>query len=1241
MKIRDVIARDLSQRIEPIVKVYDRARLAEELRGFVITDSLSRELRKFCDNFTDSLNARIRGGKPGDGMAVWIWGFFGSGKSHVAKVLGNVLQNEVVEPDEGHTAIDLFAAHLDDPTLAGAADLKASLAEIRNKAWCKTIAFEIKSEVDASNPDSVTEACLRKFYESLGLATTIWLARLERKLQTEGRYEDFRAAYSAATGRAWETDRLVHGYYTDEITAALAAALGRELASAQEMVATYQRDHARVTPALLAQELNAYLAEEQAHVKPREPHLIFVIDEMGQFIADSSDRIHELQSIVEQAGVEGRGRIWFVCTSQEALDKVVDRTGLKLSALGKLDARFSTKIPLTGEDVRRVVQDRLLRKREATLPELRALYAGREGLIEELSALRLERKLAVVDRDAFTASYPFLPYAVPLVQELFNAMRGFKLSGTERSMIGMVQGALLRLAGQPVGALAPLDVIFDQVTDELSSADYLGTTGIKLIRESDERLPGTPVQPSRVLKALWLISRVEWVPRTPEVLAKLLAGDLEADLAQVRADVQATLDRLQKAGLVGRDEATSQYRYLSEKERGVEEDIADFIQDLGGGIGVARRRAAALLKDRVLTSSRWNGFKAPLGKHGIVPFALLLDDEPVSSGGEITVRLYSPLAAPKLADIEQENLGNGAKGRTLWWIADEESSLVEKLKRIEALDKVPDRAKWKNDRSDETVRVLKEKEKELATLESHVAGLLETCLKRGKVYYAGEAADLDGSKELKTVAAELAGVVAGHLYTRHAVADKAFDEKNIPAYLKPGTKTPALLDPELGLFDAQGHLVRTAPLVEALFEELQRRRDESLDLDGRAVAEHFGRVPFGWPEALVRLTLAAMLRGGALYLEPPDSDAPVYEAAAPGVESIFAGGLKFRKARFIPTSGGLTPADVKEAKEALAALGETGVADSANSIAERVRTVGARMVQESDKVRQRVEDLSLPLPDTYRLAEPTTKPALALRDPVACARKFLEGRAAWKEVGDYLAAYVTFIEGKRDTAYLMYAAVLTYARACGAVVQGTEGVPAQVALAEFDAVVAAREVMSKWVALREAAETAVGRYRQVYKAAHQTCVVAVAGLRGEIEALEAHTRLKPERQGVVIAAFFATPGPLALPTSVDVSTVAALRAASMQRKVSELDALRLALPGYRDEILARLEAEWQAQAQAEAGTAQEKPDYVLPKPARVKLSSRIPKSKFDSRQAFVEFWGKLGQEIAAELPDDGEVILEP
>jgi hypothetical protein len=70
MKIRDVIARDLSKKIEPAVKVYDRANLLEDLKQFVITDALARELRKFLDNFTYSLEQRIRTGDGGDGIGV-------------------------------------------------------------------------------------------------------------------------------------------------------------------------------------------------------------------------------------------------------------------------------------------------------------------------------------------------------------------------------------------------------------------------------------------------------------------------------------------------------------------------------------------------------------------------------------------------------------------------------------------------------------------------------------------------------------------------------------------------------------------------------------------------------------------------------------------------------------------------------------------------------------------------------------------------------------------------------------------------------------------------------------------------------------------------------------------------------------------------------------------------------------------------------------------------------------------
>ena len=1240
--IRDIIARDLSRKIETVVKVYDRSQLAEDLRQFVITDSLARELAKFLDNFTENLRSRIHGGSGGDGMAVWLWGFFGSGKSHVAKVMGYVLENDIVDPDNQRRAIDIFMLHLDDPTLIKARELKSALAEVRNNASCKTIAFEIKSKLDQANPESVTEICLRSFYESLGFASTIWLARLERKLKVEGHYEKFCSAYREQTGRDWLQDRREHGFYIEEITNALAVSLEKSTQAARDVLENYQRDHARVTPEGFAQELCEYLKAQAKEVRPREPHIIFVIDEMGQFIGDREDRIHELQSIVEQSGVQGRGRIWFICTSQEALDQVVDRTGLRLNALGKLDARFSTKIPLTGEDVRRVVQDRLLRKNEVTTPAVKTLYSRSEGAIEDLCSLHIERKLATIDQNSFVSSYPFLPPIIPLVQDVFNAMRGFKLSGSERSMIALAQGALQALADQPLGVLVPLNLIFDQVTDELSSNDYLGTSGMRLIREADTRIPNTPVPSGQILKALWLVQRVDWIPRTPEVLSKLLANNLDVDIVKLRAGIEQTLDRLQAVGLVGKNEATGQYRYLSEKERGIEEDIVAFIQDLGAGIGVAKRRVAELIKTRLLRKSKWGDFKIEFGKSGIIDFSLTFDDEMITNVGEITVKLLSPLSNPDTEAIEQENLAFGTKGRKITWVAAEDKTLIEKLKRLEALYKVPEKPKWKNDVSPETEKVLKEKEKDRADLEKSVAGILETCLKKGHIYYSGEGANLDGTKDFEAIAEEIVGVVATHLYTRFSIADKKFDEENIPSYVKSTTKSLDRLDPDLALFDIQGNLLRNSPLVQTIFEEVSRRKDESLDTDGRALLEYFEKIPFGWPDALLRLVLAAMFRGGAIYLEPPDSDQPVYDISTPAIETFFTGPQKFKKTRFYPMIGALSPAEVKVAKDALIALGEVSVPDSAHGLAERIRGVGTHLIKDAEKVQQRVSDLRLPLPKTYLKAKPVTEPATALRDPFACVRKFIDDRAAWKEVADFIQSYDQFVENKRDTFFIEYAAVLGYARACSSAFDDAEGVKAKKALDEFDAVVAAQEILAKWKAVQESALVVLDRYRTVYREALQACAGEIAKLRQEIESSAEYSRLDTSRRSKVLNGSFGPGSSLAIDATITLTTANDLLKASQQHKISELEALRMAVPGHRKAIFNRCESEWQKQQAATPPKpgAPPIPSKPVGKVFRLNIHARLSGKRFVNQTEFNSFWAKLAEEITAKIDEGFEIVLE-
>lgn len=175
------------------------------------------------DTFTQVSETLRAGGTPRDVMGIWVSGFFGSGKSHFAKVLGYLLQNDELEDGSGERCIDVFFKHLSD-TPRGK-EIRLRLGEIKLNTQIKTLAFEIKSRQSLTNPNSIGEILLSELYRGLGWS------------------ENF--------------------------------------------------------------------------------------DEMGTFIGDSNDRISELNAIAEMIGNKGKGRVWLIVTSQQDLERVVDRTNFQ------------------------------------------------------------------------------------------------------------------------------------------------------------------------------------------------------------------------------------------------------------------------------------------------------------------------------------------------------------------------------------------------------------------------------------------------------------------------------------------------------------------------------------------------------------------------------------------------------------------------------------------------------------------------------------------------------------------------------------------------------------------------------------------------------------------------------------------------------------------------------------------------------------------------------------------------
>jgi hypothetical protein len=767
--------------------------------------------------------------------------------------------------------------------------------------------FEIKSRQSLTNPNSVGEILLSEFYRHIGLAENFVIARIERRLQRRGLLEKLERVYEKKFGIPWKhpdgrDDLMTVRHRLSEVLTEVDSAEFPDRREAKKALDDMFR-HEKITAEGIAEELVGWV-DAQKTTGGKVQHLVFVIDEMGTFIGDSTEKISELNAIAEMVGNKGKGKVWLIATSQQDLEKVVDRTNFQPALVGRLNARFELKPHLISDEINKVISERILKKHISEEATLRELYRKYEGHIAQLADLKASRRLGTINEKSFVDCYPSLIHQIQLAQDIFEALSGFRISGGVRSMISVVMGALQEVADEDVGAIVSFDQIFDAVENDLLSQEYLGASGVRAIRESDERVPGTPIDPARVLKVLWLLQQITWVPRIPETITKLLVRDFDAEIAPLRQQVEETLSRLQEAGYVAKDEATGEWKYLSERERSIEQAIQEMIRTGGPksiSISAVRRTSQQMCKDDLVTKKKLNNFTAVYGKtKAPFSFGVYLDGEAVDTGPDLEVAFITPLAAGRkqeAADIRKQNQSSGVKGRKTWWVAATPQNLELRFKRYEALVKVTGDKRFTEDSAAEMQDALSEKRKERDELKTTLVRDLEKAFLAGRLYYGGQEVDLDGGTDLKEPLNDTFASVIPNVYSRFADADLEFDfTKQLKDLLNPATSALHSVAPNLGLFDTQGGLQRESVLVAQVLEVLSDLEDGEIDPVGSLLLDSkdskgfrgFSRPPFGWPNELVRLVLAACFRAGAIYLEESTGAGLVPRYEYKGSEDLFA-----------------------------------------------------------------------------------------------------------------------------------------------------------------------------------------------------------------------------------------------------------------------------------------------------------------------------------------------------------------
>lgn len=443
ISFKELFNKDIDRNINGVIKANDEKNLNDEVNEYVLTEEICRNLAKFLDAYNDPSNHEQNG--------AWISGFFGSGKSHLLKMLSHILGEVPAElVDKGNKPtmsreqiVHAFmgkAESQDDQMLAGQLEKALTIP-------ATSILFNIDQKADKSNAsDMLLYAFVRVFDEARGFyGKNPYVAKFERDLASNGYFEDFKQEFEQVAGKPWSEGRGEAVLWDDEICEAYAAVTGKP---EQDSIIQRYEDTYTMTVGDFADDVNMWLSRQEPNRR-----ILFLVDEVGQFIGENRELMLSLQSIAEDLAVKTNGRAWVVVTSQEDMDTIVgDRTKQQSYDFSKIQGRFSIKLKLNSADVVEVIQKRLLTKKPEYESVMNELWNEQNANLRTMFEFTRETSKfsnnKAYSKDDFIASYPFVNYEFELFQNVlremsrYNMFSGRHASVGERSMLSTISSTL-------------------------------------------------------------------------------------------------------------------------------------------------------------------------------------------------------------------------------------------------------------------------------------------------------------------------------------------------------------------------------------------------------------------------------------------------------------------------------------------------------------------------------------------------------------------------------------------------------------------------------------------------------------------------------------------------------------------------------------------------------------------------------------------------------------------------------
>ena len=895
-KIQDLFdpSKQLNRPIESVVTFTANTieDLNSEIREYVVTD----KLRQNYDSVIQDLQSAFDNGSKEVG--VWVSGFYGSGKSSFAKYLGLSFDRSLL--------IDGVAFGEKLMSRINSVAITAMHKTIISRHHPLVVMIDLSNQSVAGKFSTVTDTV---YYETL---KQLNITRCQDQkvmsfidmLHSEGKYEQFLQLVESEKGRPWssmEDNNLKANRIAAEYAPRLLPAFFPDSESYKNITIDSAENEKERFVRLIK------LIKE----KTGRETVIFVLDEVGQRIANNVDLILNVQGMMHVFKDEFRGNVWVIATAQQTLTEDNPQAQHNSNELYRLNDRFPVKVDIEANDIKEIITKRLLGKSNEGQSYLKKLFSQNEAALKNNIHLSLQARSIynqVLTDTSFADLYPFLPVHIDILLSLLQKLASRTGGVGLRSVIRLIRDILVdnKLADATIGQMAGPEHFYDVLRSDMEKG---ATKEVVIAADKAIQVFNGNALAVRICKTIAVMQLLEDFNLSFDNICALLYNKVGGSIDKTK--VREILEEITTSDGLTLQEIDGKYQFMTNAILGIREERNKIIPRESEKADVLQEQ----LKDMMSPPPSVNVYSSKTITAGV---ELTERNRPYSIYPTQSLKLNVRfVTGSSYEETRQQLLTESTRKeneRALYWLctlAKDKEELLQEIVRSQTI-----RNRHLNETNKEIQAYLRAQQDIADEKKRDLNKMLRDAWNNSEIIFKGTPQQVNG-ETYKTVALKQ---IAEKVFEKYPMASTNMKSDCVTNLAKFAdiTTIPASLNP-FGIIDTKKGIIDPSNSAISEIKDFIAYRNETT---GQELTTHFEKDPYGWSKDTIRYLVALMLKASIIQIRVAGKNITVFGETA--VDAMSTNNNFSKISISLNTEGELTVPELLKAAQNLTALFNSG-----------------------------------------------------------------------------------------------------------------------------------------------------------------------------------------------------------------------------------------------------------------------------------------------------------------------------